>query len=254
MNFDPSAYSRAAQEAVWSGSVQYGPESFANLTKKAMDGASPNGIQETEFLDKLYDHKYNTVDSWFKKCSESVKNGVRNRIKNERETVRELEGQPPIQWGAGPGKLETQNIDIQDLEEMGKGVSKTPFSATVIDNYNTKLSKAKEAAEQKVNLENAVNNLTNAVCKSNVSSGGPDMTQAMMQVFGQMLTVLNTIAENTAKDHTVVVPSQESDNRSDVQKNNIPEVRNVVADAHNTRLHHARDVGAYVIDKMTKRA
>ena len=254
MNFDPSAYSRAAQEAVWSGSVQYGPESFANLTKKAMDGASPNGIQETEFLDKLYDHKYNTVDSWFKKCSESVKNGVRNRIKNERETVRELEGQPPIQWGAGPGKLETQDIDIQDSEEMGKGVSKTPFSATVIDNYNTKLSKAKEAAEQKVNLENAVNNLTNAVCKSNVSSGGPDMTQAMMQVFGQMLTVLNTIAENTAKDHTVVVPSQESDNRSDVQKNNIPEVRNVVADAHNTRLHHARDVGAYVIDKMTKRA
>lgn len=257
MNFDPSAYSRAAQEAVWSGSVQYGPESFANLTKSAMDGADPNGIQETEFLDKLYNHKYNTVDSWFKKCSESVRNGVRNRIKNERETVRDLEGQLPIQWGAGPGTFETQNFDIQpekDLEEMGKGASNVPFSATAISDYNIKLSKAKESAEQKVSLENAVNNLTDAVSKSNGNSSGPDMTQAMMQVFGQMLTVLNTIAENTAKDHTVVVPSQESDKRTEIRSDGMPEVRNVVADAHNTRLHHARDVGAYVIDKMTKRA
>ena len=99
----------------------------------------------------------------------------------------------------------------------------------------------------------AINNLTDAVRTSNTGSGNNQTTDgfnAMAQVMGQMLKVLEVIAQNTAENKTVVVESGLSSGKQTSRAKN---VREVSSEAHYKRTNILPNVGAYSIDKLTTR-
>ena len=96
-NFDN--YDRAAQEALWSTTVQLGAGgpstskgAFA-LFKKAGVNA---GMDPTEFVNKLYDTKISNVPTNFKSSSAAVQNSIKSRYEKERSVVLGLVGKPKI--------------------------------------------------------------------------------------------------------------------------------------------------------------
>ena len=90
---DPTTYDRAAQEAAWSTSVQYGPGLAADVFKNA---GINNSMNPVDYINKLYDYKYNNVDRNFKSSSKSVRDGIRNRFNAERQIMLGLAGKNPI--------------------------------------------------------------------------------------------------------------------------------------------------------------
>lgn len=89
---DPTTYDRAAQEAIWSTAVQYGPESAASVFASA--GAT-TALSPKEYITRIYDKKINTIGTWFKK-SPGMHKGIRNRFIEEKEMLLGLAGQKPI--------------------------------------------------------------------------------------------------------------------------------------------------------------
>ena len=96
-NFDD--YDRAAQEALWSTTVQLGAGgpstskgAFA-LFKKA--GVNTN-MEPTEFINKLYDTKISNVPTNFKSSSAAVQNSIKNRYARERNIVLGLVDKPKV--------------------------------------------------------------------------------------------------------------------------------------------------------------
>ena len=90
---DPGKYDRSAQEAIWSSAVQLGPGSAAKLFR---DAGVSNSMSAAEYINKVYDRKYNTVDSKFKSSSKSVRDSIRGRYTEERQIISGLVGQNPI--------------------------------------------------------------------------------------------------------------------------------------------------------------
>ena len=96
-NFDD--YDRAAQEALWSTTVQLGAGgpstskgAFA-LFKKAGINTS---MEPTEFINKLYDTKISNVPTNFKSSSAAVQNSIKNRYAKERNIVLGLVDKPKV--------------------------------------------------------------------------------------------------------------------------------------------------------------
>ena len=96
-NFDD--YDRAAQEALWSTTVQLGAGgpstskgAFA-LFKKAGINTS---MEPTEFINKLYDTKISNVPTNFKSSSAAVQNSIKNRYARERNIVLGLVDKPKV--------------------------------------------------------------------------------------------------------------------------------------------------------------
>jgi len=94
LGFDVDNYDRGVQEAVWSSAVQYGPGKL--LTKMFTDSGVNTSMTPSEFIDKLYGYKINNVGSNFKSSSQSVRDGITKRYNSERDIVKGLAGQKPI--------------------------------------------------------------------------------------------------------------------------------------------------------------
>lgn len=96
-NFDN--YDRAAQEALWSTTVQLGAGgpstskgAFALFKKAGVN----TGMDPTEFVNKLYDTKISNVPTNFKSSSAAVQNSIKSRYEKERSVVLGLVGKPKI--------------------------------------------------------------------------------------------------------------------------------------------------------------
>lgn len=96
-NFDD--YDRAAQEALWSTTVQLGAGgpstskgAFALFKKAGVN----TGMDPTEFVNKLYDTKISSVPTNFKSSSAAVQNSIKSRYEKERSVVLGLVGKPKI--------------------------------------------------------------------------------------------------------------------------------------------------------------
>ena len=152
--------------------------------------------------------------------------------------------------------------------ETGKGRSNVQFETSMygkgngdissivndeVSAYNNKLNQVQNSVQMDTQMTAAINNLTDAVRTSNTGSGNNQATDgfnAMAQVMGQMLKVLEVIAQNTAENKTVVVESGLSSGKQTSRAKN---VREVSSEAHYKRTNIIPNVGAYSIDKLTTR-
>lgn len=86
---DINSRSKAVQDAVWSTSVQNGPNS--SVFKNAFAGRDPNQMTDAQIVNALYDERSATNPDgslkYFTSSSRSVQNSVRNRYTNERQDV-----------------------------------------------------------------------------------------------------------------------------------------------------------------------
>lgn len=86
---DINSRSKAVQDAVWSTSVQNGPNSA--VFKNAFAGKDVNSMSDAQIVNALYDERGATTSSgslkYFSSSSASVQNSVKNRFANERQDV-----------------------------------------------------------------------------------------------------------------------------------------------------------------------
>ena len=103
--FDANKHSRAAQEILWSTSIQYGPGT--SVLDQAFSGKNPQGMSAPQLVKTAMDYKRDTVGvKWYTNASEAVKKGVRNRFDvGERQALNALGNQGPLNLGFGYGPL-----------------------------------------------------------------------------------------------------------------------------------------------------
>ena len=103
--FDANKHSRAAQEILWSTSIQYGPGT--SVLDQAFSGKNPQGMTAPQLVKTAMDYKRDTVGvKWYTNASEAVKKGVRNRFDvGERQALNALGNQGPLNLGFGYGPL-----------------------------------------------------------------------------------------------------------------------------------------------------
>lgn len=86
---DISTRSKAVQDAVWSTSVQNGPNS--SVFTNALAGKDVKNMSDAQIVNAIYDERGATTSSgslkYFGKSSQSVQNSVKNRFANERQDV-----------------------------------------------------------------------------------------------------------------------------------------------------------------------
>lgn len=82
---DVSKLGKAAQEAVFSTSVQYGAGS--SVLKNAFKGVDPKTLDDATFVKTLQDYKASTVGQYFKSSSPAVQASIAKRAASEKETL-----------------------------------------------------------------------------------------------------------------------------------------------------------------------
>lgn len=89
---DLSGRGRAVQEAVWSTSTQYGPSS--SIIQKALAGRNLSSMTDAQIVSAIQDYKAANVNKHFAKSDAKVRQGVANRINNEKADLIGLANAP----------------------------------------------------------------------------------------------------------------------------------------------------------------
>lgn len=127
---NPSDYDRAAQEAIWSTAVQYGPETAAKLF---LNSGVKSNMSPKDYITKLYDYKKNSVGSYFKSSSKAVQNGIASRFEREKNILLGLTGQKTIDPGTtngatsigGTNSSSASNTESSSLDFASLGIGGT---------------------------------------------------------------------------------------------------------------------------------
>ena len=121
--FDANSHSRAAQEILWSTAIQYG--TGTTVLDKAFAGLNPQTMTAAAFVKRAMDYKRDSIGTeYYKKASESVKRGVRNRFDvGERNALNQLGGQGPLSLGFGIGYGPIEDIFGKYITQIGSSVS-----------------------------------------------------------------------------------------------------------------------------------
>lgn len=115
--------SRAMQESILSTSVQYGVGGATKIFKNALSSLSPTDSQD-KIIEAIQNYKNSNVDKNFKSSSQSVRNGVRNRIKREKDVLLPLTSMPvsntdKITGSLSNVKFENTGADPSNLDGEG---------------------------------------------------------------------------------------------------------------------------------------
>ncbi len=87
--YDNSAATRSleVQQAIWSQAVQLGQGLSNNVFKNLSQNIDLSSLTDAEFIEKLYDYKINTVNTYFKSSNESYRDSIKNRYNREKEAL-----------------------------------------------------------------------------------------------------------------------------------------------------------------------
>lgn len=81
---DLSSYGPAVHDLIWSGAVQFGPANVRAFTE-TLQGKSQ--LTDKDIVNLVSEWKINNVDTLFKSSSQSIKDGVKNRYKSEKQSL-----------------------------------------------------------------------------------------------------------------------------------------------------------------------
>lgn len=235
-NYDPDKDSRAAQEAIWSTAMQ-GPAIVPGDYKEAFGNTDSTNMNDAEWVKKFYAAKRNRVGSDFRSCSSSVQASVRNRYVEEEPIVAKLAGQKPLNYGKGRAmtsdlndRIRTTNARLGKGREQAEADARTDFIAKKIDSLKDE------------NLGKGPGNADNAVLNK------------MLDIFQQIVPILQNIETNTAKSQHVEVgrgpETRNSVEHSSFGKGTEP---TVTPRTKRARIGAVVDVGTSSIDKITRR-
>ena len=123
---DLSGRGPAVQEAIWSTSIQYGPGGARKVFVRALNGKDIGKMSDAEIVAAVQDDKLKNVDTDFKSSSADVKNGIRNRIKNEKADLIKLagdDGAQPAPEEKTKGETGDNTLEQTDGEGGSSGTS-----------------------------------------------------------------------------------------------------------------------------------
>ena len=189
---DPTEYDRAAQEAAWSSATQYGPGLAASIFKSA--GVS-NSMDPKDYINKLYDYKYNNVDKNFKSSSKSMRDGIRKRFKEEKPLLLGIAGKAPISPGASgnPATANATSDTSTTTEETNSGFDLSSTLDTMLGNiFKNAASKVGGVAGSLISLifggdKNDNTTSTGSSNSGNVSTAGIDTENKMVETMSSIL-------------------------------------------------------------------
>ena len=235
-NYDPDKDSRAAQEAIWSTAMQ-GPAIVPGDYREAFGNTDSTSMDDAEWVKKFYASKRNRVYSDFSGNSGSIIESVKNRYVEEEPIVAKLAGQKPLDYGKGRAMTSDLNDRIRSTNnQLGKGRelaeanARTDFIAKKIDSLKDE------------NLGRGPGNADNSVLNK------------MLDIFQQIVPILQNIETNTAKSQHVEVgrgpETRNSVEHSSFGKGTEP---TVTPRTKRARIGAVVDVGTASIDKITRR-
>lgn len=85
--YDMTKFGPGVQDLVWSTSVQYGPASVSVFTKPLKDKSQ---LADIDIISMVSDYKINTVNEYFGKNSQSIREGVEKRLTAEKSGLLNL--------------------------------------------------------------------------------------------------------------------------------------------------------------------
>ena len=131
--FDVTQHSPAVQNALWSAAVQYG----VGGASKLFNAIDLKGTDE-DIINNLYDHKADTVNSWFSGSSQAVRNGVAGRIQQEKQDALDMLQQQPAGGSTtqgAPQQPATSTLDAQKTAALAPvnipGATQTPAGTQI---------------------------------------------------------------------------------------------------------------------------
>ena len=235
-NYDPDKDSRAAQEAIWSTAMQ-GPAIVPGDYREAFGNTDSTSMDDAEWVKKFYASKRNRVYSDFSGNSGSIIESVKNRYVEEEPIVAKLAGQKPLDYGKGRAMTSDLNDRIRSTNnQLGKGRelaeanARTDFIAKKIDSLKDE------------NLGRGPGNADNSVLNK------------MLDIFQQIVPILQNIETNTAKSQHVEV-GRGSETRNSVEHSSFGKGTEptVTPRTKRARIGAVVDVGTASIDKITRR-
>jgi hypothetical protein len=133
----------AVQEAVFSTSVQHGPN--ASIIQKALAGKNISGMSDADIVSTIQDYKAANVNTNFRSSSAGVRKSVARRIQNEKQDLLKLaalgtsnNNVPPLLAAPTPALEATQapalNAAVSKNAELQSTQSATPITPTIINN------------------------------------------------------------------------------------------------------------------------
>nr|DAR24238.1 MAG TPA: peptidase [Caudoviricetes sp.] len=235
-NYDPDKDSRAAQEAIWSTAMQ-GPAIVPGDYSEAFGNTDSTSMDDAEWVKKFYAAKRNRVGSDFRSCSSGVQASVRNRYVEEEPIVAKLAGQKPLDYGKGRAmtsdlndRIRSTNSQLGKGRELAEANARTDFIARKIDSLKDE------------NLGKGPGNADNSVLNK------------MLDIFQQIVPILQNIETNTAKSQHVEV-GRGSETRNSVEHSSFGKGTEptVTPRTKRARIGAVVDVGTASIDKITRR-
>ena len=235
-NYDPDKDSRAAQEAIWSTAMQ-GPAIVPGDYSEAFGNTDSTSMDDAEWVKKFYAAKRNRVGSDFRSCSSGVQASVRNRYVEEEPIVAKLAGQKPLDYGKGRAmtsdlndRIRSTNSQLGKGRELAEANARTDFIAKKIDSLKDE------------NLGKGPGNADNSVLNK------------MLDIFQQIVPILQNIETNTAKSQHVEV-GRGSETRNSVERSSFGKGTEptVTPRTKRARIGAVVDVGTASIDKITRR-
>lgn len=97
---DLSSRGSAVHDAVWSTSVQFGPET--RLIKKALNGMDVGNLSDDQIISAIQDYKIQNNDSLFKSSSDRTREGTLNRAYHEKTKLLNLATAQQAAYAASP--------------------------------------------------------------------------------------------------------------------------------------------------------
>ena len=184
---NPDSHSRAAQDMVWSAAVQYGPNTA--VIKNALGNRNAQSMSVADLINTVYDYKINTVGSYFKGSSDSVRQGVINRFEKERSILAQL-GTPSASTVMNNSDAGGAIIDFNKYKEthgIGGPSERARYNKDVFANT---------VGSRHAGGISYISDVTPSSIKAIGSDSVGDATQHSLTE--KVIDVLNIIATNTA--------------------------------------------------------
>ena len=241
--YDPDKDSRAAQEAIWSTSLQ-GPGIVPGNYQRAFGSVDSTSMDDAEWVKKFYQAKRDMVPQNFVSSSAAVQRGVYNRYVNEEPIVAKLAGQKPLEYGSGRGRY-------------GRGRALNGGLTSRTSMLNDSFGRGRAQAEQEARVD-VLSDTIQAYGKGPDDSANSEVLSKMLDLFQQIVPILKSIESNTSSSATTEVPSSPGrgpDGRRSVKKAQpLGRVEPTAeAGSNRNRLGSIVNVGTTSIDKITRR-